>query len=398
MSRMRSLIKIAIISLSIGIICATAQGASYIYGTLEKGVNDHWGVGGNLSSPVNIVGDVTVPSGDTLLVEPGTVIRFAANMDYCQSGYDTTKSEIIIRGTIIANGQAGSEILFRSSATNPVENEWQCIYMRSSGSKAIFNYCSFKHARHGIFIPWDSCVEVNHCSFSELSVGIRQRHGFAYVSYSVFGDTLIPISYCVDGFYGGYFFSSWNIFQNYTFKGVCVCDGDFGGGATGSPGMNQFLRNPQCCNADLANVNQGGEEDTIKAENNWWGHDPPEHIYGLVDYDPWLHEPPEVGIPNSSVTSSVPGDYLLAQNYPNPFNSVTTISFKVLTGGHVQLAVYNINGQLLKTLIDGNMDVGLHTIYWDGKDSSGKRAASGVYFYELKVNDFIQAKKLMLLK
>ncbi|MCG3157758.1 MAG: hypothetical protein DKINENOH_04394 [bacterium] len=90
--------------------------------------------------------------------------------------------------------------------------------------------------------------------------------------------------------------------------------------------------------------------------------------------------------------------YQLAQNYPNPFNPSTTIRFSVLEAGVVQLAVYNINGQEVRTLIAGQMDAGRHVMNWDGKDNAGQDVPSGIYLYRLRVNGFVQTRKMTLMR
>jgi hypothetical protein len=90
--------------------------------------------------------------------------------------------------------------------------------------------------------------------------------------------------------------------------------------------------------------------------------------------------------------------YQLAQNYPNPFNPSTTIQFSVPEAGVVQLSVYNINGQEVRALVSGQMNAGRHMINWDGKDNTGQAMPSGVYLYRLRVNGFVQTRKMTFMK
>ncbi len=101
----------------------------------------------------------------------------------------------------------------------------------------------------------------------------------------------------------------------------------------------------------------------------------------------------------------MPNSFILGQNYPNPFNSSTTIPFTVhgkqetvKSPIHTTLKIYNIRGQLVKTLLDHERSPGHHAVIWDGKDKKGNLVASGVYFYQLKVGEFTETKKLVLLK
>lgn len=85
-------------------------------------------------------------------------------------------------------------------------------------------------------------------------------------------------------------------------------------------------------------------------------------------------------------------------NYPNPFNPDTRISFSLPAQQNVCLEVYNIRGQEVKSLANGKMTEGLHTIVWDGTDSQNKSVGSGLYFYRLKTADAEFNRKMVLLK
>jgi hypothetical protein len=91
--------------------------------------------------------------------------------------------------------------------------------------------------------------------------------------------------------------------------------------------------------------------------------------------------------------TSLPTVFSLAQNYPNPFNPATQIEFGLPAPSRVELTVYNVLGQTVATLVNGDMPAGNHTITWDGSSVS-----SGVYFYRLTTNGFVETKKMMLLK
>ena len=92
-------------------------------------------------------------------------------------------------------------------------------------------------------------------------------------------------------------------------------------------------------------------------------------------------------------------DVINPKNYPNPFNPSTTISFALPQDSKVELSVYNIKGQKVKTIAKDVFAKGLHKLIWNGKDSSGKEVGSGVYFYKLKVNGKDKSvRKCLLLK
>ncbi len=94
----------------------------------------------------------------------------------------------------------------------------------------------------------------------------------------------------------------------------------------------------------------------------------------------------------------VPKSYLLGQNYPNPFNATTAILYNLPAGEAVHIAVYDVTGRLVRTLVNGWKPAGTHTVYWDGCNESRRRVASGVYLYRLKTSHYRCTRKLLLLK
>ena len=88
----------------------------------------------------------------------------------------------------------------------------------------------------------------------------------------------------------------------------------------------------------------------------------------------------------------------LEQNYPNPFNPETTISFTLAQNGNVQLSIYNIRGQLVRTLLNENRSAGLHNVLWNGTDNNNNQVASGIYLYRIETNTFSDVKRMMLMK
>lgn len=94
----------------------------------------------------------------------------------------------------------------------------------------------------------------------------------------------------------------------------------------------------------------------------------------------------------------IPDVFALHQNYPNPFNPVTNIRFDVPEESRVQLDIYNVTGQKVATLVNGNMQPGFHSIRWNGTNEKGKQLASGMYFYRISSSKFTEVKKLILMK
>jgi len=124
------------------------------------------------------------------------------------------------------------------------------------------------------------------------------------------------------------------------------------------------------------------------------------HCHILEHEDNEMMRPFKLVAPAAAVakTEVFPETFGLSQNYPNPFNPSTEISFALPTAGHVQLKVFNVLGQEVQTLVDGQMGAGTHVVTWNGKDAGGSQAASGVYFYRLDTGDVRETRKMMLIK
>ncbi len=93
------------------------------------------------------------------------------------------------------------------------------------------------------------------------------------------------------------------------------------------------------------------------------------------------------------INNSVPDEFILKQNYPNPFNPVTNINFSLPKEGFVSIKVYDVTGRMVKTLVNEVIETGNYTVTFDGS-----QFASGIYFYRLETNNFMETKRMMLVK
>jgi hypothetical protein len=105
---------------------------------------------------------------------------------------------------------------------------------------------------------------------------------------------------------------------------------------------------------------------------------------------------------NEVARVALPKAFALGQNYPNPFNPSTTIAYDIpdseTHGVQVQLKVYNVRGQVIKTLVNETKDAGHYVVQWDGNNDNGETVSSGVYFYRIKAGDFVTTRKMVMLK
>jgi len=104
----------------------------------------------------------------------------------------------------------------------------------------------------------------------------------------------------------------------------------------------------------------------------------------------------------NAVATDVPADlrgpttFALERNVPNPFNPRTLIRFAVPRTAPVQLRVYDARGRAVVTLVDEPMPAGHHEVVWDGRDTSGRTVASGVYFARMRSEDFASTQKMLM--
>ena len=94
--------------------------------------------------------------------------------------------------------------------------------------------------------------------------------------------------------------------------------------------------------------------------------------------------------------SQIPIKFL--KNYPNPFNPTTKIAFEIGESGKTKVEVFNVKGQKIKTLLNEKMEIGKHSVMWNGNDSNNKRVSSGMYFYKVTVNGNQKTNKMIMLK
>jgi hypothetical protein len=110
----------------------------------------------------------------------------------------------------------------------------------------------------------------------------------------------------------------------------------------------------------------------------------------------------EVTIEEDLVTDAsgpgLPKHYALYEPVPNPFNPQTTLSFALPKGSHVKLTVYDVRGRVVATLLDEARGPGIHDVVWDGSDNAGRQVASGVYLYRLEAGNFVETKRMVLVK
>ena len=103
-------------------------------------------------------------------------------------------------------------------------------------------------------------------------------------------------------------------------------------------------------------------------------------------------------IEDSAEEESRPTTFSISQNYPNPFNPVTEFKLRLPRASHVEVEIFNILGQKVKTLVDEDLRAGGFVVDWDGRDERGAEVSSGIYFYRMRAGDFSDVKRMVILR
>ena len=128
----------------------------------------------------------------------------------------------------------------------------------------------------------------------------------------------------------------------------------------------------------------------------WYEGGPGRYLTGAI-VDNVIYGNPS-GINTDEKTINISEYITLSQCYPNPFNQNTTIPYILHTDGNITLNIYDLRGRLVKKVVDCFQKEGDYSAEWDGSDSNSQKVQSGLYFYEVKINQYKTIKKMILLK
>jgi flagellar hook assembly protein FlgD len=96
--------------------------------------------------------------------------------------------------------------------------------------------------------------------------------------------------------------------------------------------------------------------------------------------------------------AGIPEVFALHENYPNPFNPSTTLSFDLPKISNVNITIYNMLGQKVKTFSMQNASAGYHSVRWNGTNDLGERVSTGIYLYQLHTREFVKTRKMVFMK
>ncbi len=130
--------------------------------------------------------------------------------------------------------------------------------------------------------------------------------------------------------------------------------------------------------------------DDVITENNY-----AEHAYYFVDLLPCSHSS-QIVQSSQNVNATLPSTFILDANIPNPFNQRTIIQWQMPKATKVSITVYDVNGRVVKNLINSYLEGGIHQIIWDGTNNNNEKVDAGIYFYEMKADKFNSRRKMII--
>ncbi len=120
------------------------------------------------------------------------------------------------------------------------------------------------------------------------------------------------------------------------------------------------------------------------------------HYYKVMQHD---YDGTSKEIANLEVfVGGIADSYELLQNFPNPFNPTTSFEYQIPVNSNVRIAVYNSLGEVVQTLINEEKDAGFYSATWNGRNEYGQSVSSGIYYYQIQAGDFVQSRKMILMK
>jgi parallel beta-helix repeat protein len=336
---------------------------------------------------------VWVGSGTTLTVPSpyGTIqaaIDAALPLDTVLVGPGTYDEQLTLKNGVQVTTSGGREATTVTSGTGPV------VTAAEAGDLTLFRGFTVDGqgtAGQGMVV-WTSYLRVENCVFKRCTDGLSSAYGD---KSEELGNTFTQNQKGVSVADTSRPFFSGNTFDGNTICGISNSSdpGPVVGGSLAD--ANDFLAN------GYYKVMSFASGVTVRAELNYWGDlcVLPGWFYGAVDYTPWtdvLHREAYNECP-TGVAEGLREAYG-SPNYPNPFNPKTAIEYVVPEGsGKVRLAVYDLAGRLVRTLVDGERAAGRQVAVWDGRDDRGRELGSGVYFYRLEIGGGYRVERKMVL-
>jgi len=366
---------------------STSQTWNYfITGTSVTGeVSGIWSMAG---SPYVAFNNLTVPAGDSLIIQPGVKVQFAGSY------------LLTVHGYLQALGTYNNMIVFNSNNLSPVPDDWQGISMEAlSNDNSRLSYCDIRHAHNGIKVSYAN-TNIDHCIFAyngmfgvyldhsaseiyNISSTHNQQGGFyCDVTNAIINNSIIAFNQtygmrCVDS---NPVLSYNDVYGQTTNYSGCT------------PGWGSLSTNPLFQALDDFHLTETSPCINVGDPNRPNDPDGTRSDMGALYYS-------AMGVGEQPPIASIPREYRLSAAYPNPFNSQTAIEYWLPEASRVDLKIYSVLGEAAATLAEGEQSAGYYRVVWNAEQVS-----SGIYFCVMSAksaemkHQFTMVNKLALLK
>lgn len=380
--------------------------------------------------------DVSIAAGALLRIDEDVTVTIGEDAN--AGGADPTRVEVSSAGRMQVVGTSSLPVTFESELGGT--SRWVGIKHTSTGAEAtVLEHVALSDAVLGLDFGGTSPLQLSNLTVSICATGMKFSNRIGSVSDSDLFSCTTGIEFAsanilldgvsVHGTHTGLkctnsdpIVRNSKIYSNYW--GVHTLDA----GAVPDLGTDQSFGNNNFGITPLntKHIVATDPENDILAQNNWWG---TTNVAGIMnrivvfDSDlphagvviaPVLTQAPsylfqvgggrkpgrepDAAAPTLAASAQKPLRFELLQNVPNPFNPTTRIGFTLERSGWTSLAVHDVNGSLIRTLVDERLPAGNHWCDWDGRNARGEPLSSGVYFYRLKTEKATLTRKAILLK
>lgn len=344
-----------------------------VYADVDVSDTALWGIEVRGGADATIIGSRIESTGDALIVTSGSNV-YGGLSEFINSAVGA----VVLPDTGSAPSAEFAECRFDSNGVGAFV---------ASTSNVEFDECLVgSNEDEGVYCYGGADIDILDCTMGGNTVNVRADNSDPTINGNYLGEAGAGIScqnYAVPSVIEN---KVWNNTNGITFATNADADMD---------NSNSFKGNTAYHFANLTGT-------TIDATINYWGKTTPSaaKFTGPVNYTPWLTTDP---LPTSDAPLEakieMPVTYALRGGAPNPFNPVTTIRYEVPPpGGPVRLRIYNVRGQLVRTLVNRTEAAGHHHVQWNGINEHGNEVASGVYFLEMVATQFRATHKIMMLK
>ncbi|NOY60175.1 MAG: T9SS type A sorting domain-containing protein [Calditrichaeota bacterium] len=359
--------------------------------------------GGSLGADIQGYGGAIYTSGSSPTIAN---CRITGNRAKSGGAVYSNGSSVTIHHSVIANNQAdkGGAFFLQRSSLN-LKNVIVCKNNASAGG-AIY---SKGEESTGIFENTTICYNFGKNSAGGIYLSGRNhfiiRNSILWGNFSIHGSTLYIGNYpnakeIVDFYYSDIDTTKLEWITNFTsageifwIEGNIVADPLFA-----DPDHFDFTLQPGSPCIDTGDPDPAYNDpadDENPAKPRWPG-------MGTLRNDMGAYGGGEsfwfTKVENNREDNLIPRQFALLQNYPNPFNPETIIEYHVPHRSHVSVAVYNLLGQKVITLVQGEAAAGIHKVVWHGRDRFGRNVGSGLYFYKFESESFCTIKKMILVR